>query len=155
MGYLMQDLLYTLYVYECGGICRKIVCRKFYLHIVRWFQVLLFIVYTQLIWLHSFALVWFYDISPAVGHLMPNYLYTYILNIYMISFGWLLWYIDHCWLFNAKSSLYIYIKYIWFALLWFYGISTIVGYLMLNPLYLYILNLYDLILLGFIAYQQL
>ena len=30
--------------------------------------------------------------------------------------------------FNAKSSLYIYIKYIWFGLVGFYGISTIVGY---------------------------
>ena len=28
-------------------------------------------------------------------------------------------------------------------LLWFYGISTIVGYLMPNPLYTYILNIYD------------
>ena len=33
-----------------------------------------------------------------------------------------------------KSSLYIYIKYIEFGLVWFYGISTIVGYLLLNPL---------------------
>ena len=37
--------------------------------------------------------------------------------------------------FNAKSSLYIYIKYIGFGLIGFYGISTIVGYLMLNHLY--------------------
>ena len=28
---------------------------------------------------------------------------------------------------------------------WFYGISTIVGYIMPNPLYTYILNLYDLV----------
>ena len=40
-----------------------------------------------------------------------------------------------------------------FALLWFYGISTIVGYLMPNPLYTYILNIYDLVWLGFMAYQ--
>ena len=32
----------------------------------------------------------------------------------------------------------------------FYGISTIVGYLMPNPLYRYILNIYDLVWLGFI-----
>ena len=38
-------------------------------------------------------------------------------------------------LFNAKSSLYISIKYIGFGLAGFYGISTIVGYLMPNPLY--------------------
>ena len=39
--------------------------------------------------------------------------------------------------FNAKSSLYIYIKYIWFGLVGFYGISTLVGYLMSYPLYTY------------------
>ena len=27
-------------------------------------------------------------------------------------FGWVLWHINHCRLFNAKSFLYIYIKYI-------------------------------------------
>ena len=42
---------------------------------------------------------------------------------------------------------------IWFG--WFYGISTIVGYLMPNPLYAYILNIYDLVWLGFMAYQPL
>ena len=36
---------------------------------------------------------------------------------------------------NLKFSLYIYIRYIWFGLFGFYGISTIVGYLMPNPLY--------------------
>ena len=36
-----------------------------------------------------------------------------------------------------------------------YGISTIVGYLMPNPLYTYILNIYDLVWLGFMAYQPL
>ena len=47
--------------------------------------------------------------------------------------------------FNAKSCLYVYIKDIWFGLVGFYGISTIVGYLMPNPLYTYILNIYDLV----------
>ena len=37
----------------------------------------------------------------------------------------------------------------------FYGISTIVGYLMPNPLYTYILNIYDLLWLGFMACQPL
>ena len=55
--------------------------------------------------------------------------------------GLVLWHINHCRLFNAKSSLYIYIKYIGFDLVGFYGISTIVGYLMPNPLYTYILNI--------------
>ena len=73
----------------------------------------------------------------------------------MICFGWHLCHINHCRLFNVKSSLYRYIKYIRFGLVDFYGISTIVGYLMPNPLYTYILNIYDLLWLGFMAYQQL
>ena len=36
-----------------------------------------------------------------------------------------------------------------------YGISTIVGYLMPNLLYTYILDLYDLVWFGFMAYQPL
>ena len=55
--------------------------------------------------------------------------------------GWILWYINLCRLFNAKSSLYIYIKYTWFGLVGFDTISTIVGYLMLNPLYTNILDM--------------
>ena len=47
----------------------------------------------------------------------------------MIWFGWILWHINHCRIFNAKFSLYIYIKYIGFALVGFYGISTTVDYL--------------------------
>ena len=31
-----------------------------------------------------FGLVWFYSISTIVGYSMPNPLYTYILNVYMI-----------------------------------------------------------------------
>ena len=101
----------------------------------------------------------------------------------MIWFGCVLWHINHCRLFNAKSSLYICIKYIGFGLVGlygkstiigylmpnplntyilniydlvgFYGISTIVGYLMPNPLYTHILNIYDLVWLGFMAYQPM
>ena len=69
-------------------------------------------------------------------------LYIYI---EYIGFGWVLWHINHCRLFNAKSFLYIHIKYRWFGWVWFYGISTIVGYLMPNPLYTYIYNIYDLV----------
>ena len=65
-------------------------------------------------------------------------LYIYIYWIYRIWFGWVLWHINHCMLFNAKSSLYIYIKYIEFGLVGIYDISTIVGYLMPKPLYIYI-----------------
>ena len=59
------------------------------------------------------------------------------LYIYRIWFGWVLWHINYFRLFNAKFALYIYIRYIWFGLVWFYGISTTVGYLMPNPLYKY------------------
>ena len=37
----------------------------------------------------------------------------------------------------------------------FYGVSTIVGYLIPNPIYTYILNIYDLVKFGFMAYQPL
>ena len=73
----------------------------------------------------------------------------------MFWFGWVLWHINHCGVFNAKSCFYIYIKYICFDLVGFYGISTIVGYLMPNPVFTYILNIYVLIWLGFMAYQPL
>ena len=53
------------------------------------------------------------------------------------------------------NPLYTYILYILFGLVRFYGISTIVGYLMLNPLYSYILNISDLVWLAFMAYQPL
>ena len=33
---------------------------------------------------------------------------------------------------------------IWFGLVWFYGISTIVGYIMPYPLYAYVLDIYEL-----------
>ena len=46
----------------------------------------------------------------------------------------------------------MYIKYIRFNFVGFYGISTIVGYLMQNPLYTCILNRYDLVWLGFMIY---
>ena len=65
-------------------------------------------------------------------------------NPHRIWFHWVFWHINHYRLFNAKSSLslslfyyiyiYIYIKYIWFGLIEFFGISTIVGYLMPNSL---------------------
>ena len=56
---------------------------------------------------------------------MPNPLYTCILNIYDL------------------------------VLVGFYGISTIVGYLMPNPLYTCILKIYGLVTLAFMAYQLL
>ena len=41
----------------------------------------------------------------------------------MIWLGWFLWHINHFRLFNAISSLYIYIKYIWF---WIYFVDNII-----------------------------
>ena len=52
-----------------------------------------------------FGLVWFYGISTLVDYLMPNSLYTDILNIYdLVCLG--LMHMNHCRLFNAKSFLY-------------------------------------------------
>ena len=52
------------------------------------------------------------------------------------------------------NSLYTYVLYmIW--VVWFYGISTLVGYSMPNPVHTYILNIYDLGWFGFMAYQPL
>ena len=42
------------------------------------------------------------------------------------------------------NTLYTYILNI-YGLVWFYGISTIVGYSVLNPLNTYILNIYVLV----------
>ena len=102
-----------------------------------------------------FGLLGFYGISTIVGYLIPGPLYTYILYIYMFWFAGVLWHINHCRLFNTRSSLYIYIIYICFGLLGFYDISTIVGYLIPDPLYTYILYIYVLVCRGFMAYQPL
>ena len=52
--------------------------------------------------------------------------------------------------------LFIHIYQIYgFGFVRFYGISTIVGYLMPNALYTYMLNIKDLVWLGFMAYQPL
>ena len=40
-----------------------------------------------------------------------------------------------------------------FGFVGFYGVSTIVGYLMPNPSHTYIFNTYDFVWLGFMAYQ--
>ena len=62
--------------------------------------------------------------------------------------GWVLWHINYCRLFKAKFSLYICIKYIWFDLVGFYGISIIACYLKPNPFYTYILNIW----FGFVGF---
>ena len=84
----------------------------------------------------------------------------------MIPFFWQHWHDIHALEFyvctinkSAHTETYwrnlVYTKDIWFDLVWFYGLSTIVGYLMPNPLYPYILNIYDLVLLAFKAYLLL
>ena len=61
---------------------------------------------------------------------------------------------EHLFLYSCKD--YYWVDWFGFVgLVGFYGISTIVGYLMPNPLYTYILNIYDLVWLGFMAYQPL
>ena len=45
--------------------------------------------------------------------------------------------------------------YFHFGLAGFYGIPTIVDYLMPKTLHTYILNIYDFVWLGFMAYQPL
>ena len=65
---------------------------------------------------------------------------------------WILWHIQFHHLLNA---IYVCIRYIRFGLVWFNGISSIVGYLMPNLLYTCILDIKDLVWLGFVAYQAL
>ena len=52
------------------------------------------------------------------------------------------------------NPLYTYILNIRFGFVGFYGISTLVGYLM-PKLYTNISNIYDLVWLGFMVYQPL
>ena len=70
-------------------------------------------------------------------------LYIYLSNIYdLVWVGLVLWHINHCRLFNAKSSLYIYIKYLCLVWLGLWHIKSLVGYLMVKPLYTYILGIH-------------
>ena len=105
--------------------------------------------------LRTFVFTYFHEFLK--NFLFHDIRYFYLRQIIYKQpvFGWVLWHINHCKLFNAKSSLYIYIRYIWFALIGFNCISTITVYLMPNPLYTYILDIYDLLWLGFMAYQPL
>ena len=99
---------------------------------------------------------------------MPNPFYTYILNIfnlvclgfmayqpllviqckilfihifwiYMIWFSFVLWPFNHCRLFKSNFFLYVYIKYIRFGYVGFYGIWTIAGFFIQSFWYIYIL----------------
>ena len=61
-------------------------------------------------------------VQPKIGAQLKDFG-----NQIWFCFG--LWHVNHCRLFNAKSFLYIYIKYIGFGWIRFYGLSTVVGYL--------------------------
>ena len=105
------------------------------------------------IYIHTHNMfVHFASVDSPLWHNTSKYIYGHDFLSIVLN-GLVLWHINQCGLFNAKSSLYIYIRYIWFGLIGFYGISTIVGYLIPNPLYTYILDIYDLVWLGFMAYQ--
>ena len=109
-------------------------------------------IYIKYIW---FGLVWFYVLSTIVGYLKSNLPYTSILNIYdLVGFYGLSTIVGYFMPNHLYIYIYIYI-YIWFILVGFYGISTIVGDLMPNHLYTYILNIHDLVWLGFMSYQPL
>ena len=138
VGYLMPTPLYTYIYIKIYKILFDWVlwhinyCRLFNAN----FSLYIYIKYIK------FSLTGFYGISTIVGYLMPTPLYIYLyIKIYKILFDWVLWHINYCRLFNANVSLYIYIKYMKFSLTGFYGISTMVGYLMPTPLYTYILNI--------------
>ena len=116
-------------------------------------------IWNRIVWSFNFVyfgLVWFYGIPTILGYSTPNHLYTYVLNIKdLLWFGLVLWHINHSRLFNAKSSLYIYIKYMWFDLVWF--LWHINKYWLFNAnslLYIYIYKIYR-IWFGFMAYQPL
>ena len=100
-------------------------------------------------YIHLVYMILFCWVSWHINHCRlfnSQILFIHIYQIYktLFLFCLILWHTNHCRLFNAKSSLYIYIKYIRYGLVWFYGISTIVFYLMPNPFYAYISNIYDL-----------
>ena len=59
-----------------------------------------------------------------------------------------------CWV-DYKPLIVSKFNKVLFTWVGFYGISTIDGYLMANPFYTYILNMHDLVWVGFMAYQPL
>ena len=75
----------------------------------------------------------------------------------MVWFGWVVFYgisTSGSYLI-PKTSLNTYIKYSWFGLVEFYGISAIVAYTMTYTLFTRKLKTYDLVWLGFKAYQPM
>ena len=101
-----------------------------------------------MVWLGG--IVWLINHCELVNVKSSLYIYIYI-YIYIYDLVWFAY--QPCWLFNDIPSLYIYIKYIGFGLVWFYGISTIVGYLMPYPVFTYISNIW--FVNAFFRYTQL
>ena len=108
--------------------------------------------YMSLKYLICFGWVGFYGISTIVGYLMPDLVYTCLLNKWFGLVGSGLWQINYCRLLNIESCLYMSLKYvIWFGWVGFYGISTIVGYLM--PDLVHTLSIKYMIWLGLILWH--
>ena len=71
-------------------------------------------------WKETAELIWLGLVSWHINHCrLFNAKSSLHIHIKYIWFGLVLWHINHYRLFNAKSSLHIHIKYIWFGLvLW-------------------------------------
>ena len=65
--------------------------------------------------------------------------------------------IEHFFFSLTMSAIQNLVSNLVFSLIWlgFMANLTIVGYLMPNPLYTYLFNIYDLVWLGIMAYQPL
>ena len=147
IGYLMPAPLY-IYVYKIKDLVLLVLWHINHYRLSK-VKSSLFIYIKHMIW---FGWVLWHNNHCRLFNVK---FFIHIYQIHNIWFGWVLWHIKHCWLFNTQSSLYIYIKYIWFGWVGFYGISIIVGYLMPNLFYTYILNTYDLVWFCFMAYHLL
>ena len=73
---------------------------------------------------------------------MPNPFYAYILNIYDLVCLVGFYGISTIVGYLIPNPMFVCVCVKeWFSLVWFYGISIIIGYLMPNSLYTYILNI--------------
>ena len=88
-------------------------------------------------------------VPEPVSCFSDSYMRMNIMNVLCMWISWSYFWWTYLY---YKTSSYIYIKSIWFGLVGFYGILTFDGYLMPNHLYTYILDIYNLVLLGFMAY---
>ena len=111
----------------CMCLCVNICVIKY----TKQFSVFVYVIkYTEkCVCMYLIGLVWFYGISTIVRYIIPNPIYTYIhyihtyihTYIHKIGFGLILWHINHCRLFNAKSF-YTYILNTWFLNTFCYNI---------------------------------